>query len=266
MPQKFKSKKQLKKEKSAKKANNTPSGQMSGASNQQGMAAKINGSMSRMGNPSKPQYPVIKMKSLKYFRPYSAWNVGPVAGSIVLAEAIGFEINDFISTASLESWEEIKLDRLELFWELQQDDVEVPHTVYSSVDPLIEASEYGSIGFNTVLARQNLQKSQLNMLVPSTCVASFVPNPRVLTDDVPHPGDLYKGCWLSTNRISDLKFNGVRIMDLIISNPYTDPTDRPKGILSAVLHFSVKGKSIDTQAFLGTTEFVGQQTLPPLRK
>lgn len=106
MPQKSKSKKQLKKEKSAKAANNTPAGQMSGASNQQGMAAKINGSMSRMGNPSKPQYPVIKMKSLKYFRPYSAWNVGPVAGSIVLAEAIGFEINDFITTASLESWEE----------------------------------------------------------------------------------------------------------------------------------------------------------------
>jgi len=265
MPQKHKSKKQLKREhgNTSKASSN---GNMSGASNQQGMAAKINGSMSRMGNPSKPQYPVIKMKSLKYFRPYNAWNVGPVAGSIVLAEAIGFEINDFISTSSLESWEEIRLDKLELFWELQQSDVKVPHTVYSSVDPLIESSEYGSIGFNTVLARQNLQKSQPNVLIPSTCVASFVPNPRVLTDDVPHPGDLYKGCWLSTNRISDLKFNGVRIMDLIISNPYTDPTARPNGILSAVLHFSVKGKSIDTQAFLGTTEFVGQNILPPLRK
>lgn len=225
-----------------------------------------------MGNPSRPHYPVIRLKSLKYFRPYDAWSTGPIAGSIILAEAIGFEIDDFISAASLESWEEIRLDKLEVFWELQQTGLVTPHTVFSSVDPLLTTTDYGSITFQSVLARQNIQKSQLNVLVPSTCVASFVPNPMVLTDDVPHPGEMYKAQWLSTNRISDLKFNGIRVADLLISNPYTDPTDRPKAVLSAVLHFSVKGKSIDTQAFFDGTDSVIQEkgyrgkSLPPVKR
>lgn len=221
-------------------------------STQSNSMARVNGSMSRMQNPSAPQYPQVPMKVLKYFRPLSAWQPGPIGSSIVLAENIGFTLDDFVTLGMTQAWEAVRLDRLECFWELQQDIPVTPHTVFSSVDPALLDNDFGSSTFQEIISRQNLQRNLLNVLTPSVLVADFVPVPILITtnaDATLVPTEMYKKQWLSAADPSKIKFSGIRIADLIVSNPYSDPSNRPGGVLSCRLHFSVRGKAVDNIAY-----------------
>jgi len=233
--------------------------------------ARVNGSMSRMQNPSKPIYNDVALKVLKIFRPYSAWTVGPITSSIVLAENIGFTLTDFVTSASAASWEAIRLDRLECFCELQQTTLVTPHTVYSSVDPALTDLDFGTTTIQAVISRQNLQRSLLNVLTPSVLIADFVPVPLLTTVDADaslSPTEMYKKQWFSAADVSKIKFSGIRVADLIVSNPYTDPSDRPRGVLTARLHFSTRGKAVDSIAYAAglAKDFEKSVTvLPPVK-
>jgi len=213
-------------------------------------ANRINGSMSRMENPSRPRFSEVYLKQLKYFRPYDGWTVGPISGSIALAEAIGFSLSDFISQSALNSYEAVKLDRLEIFVTAQQAQLLPQIILYSSVDPQMLTSDYGSISLAEVTSRSNLQKSILTVINPEVSVASFVPVPSVNATDVPYATNVYKQKWLSVAEASNLRFNGIKIGALMINNPYTSPDDRPRIVMSARLHFGLRGKVLDTDAFM----------------
>jgi len=263
MTNKGKSKKSAKQQTSAKQVT------AHNGSNHANTAPAINGSMSRMANPSVPKYPEVKMWTNKIFRPYTGWTVGPVGSSVALCRNINFSLDEFFSQQMASSWEAVRLDRIECFWGIQQTNFLVPSIVWSSVDPALLASDAGVTSFQSVFARQNLQQTQLNQFTSFVKIADFVPVP--ILDDSANatlvPTTLYKKQWLSAADVSVIKFNGLRVAHLLLSNPYTQPSAQPASVLMCRLHVTYRGKAVDTNAYYTVDvqdPSVGERTLPPI--